>query len=217
MKKGLFIALLLLSSAVIPAVAQDAAAAKTRAYELYQAKRFNEAAQQFKAYFDTNPDDPAAMIDYASLLSELARHEDAAKLLETIHQKALENETAAFKLAVEYAALKRYADAEKLFAELEKSNNPAIASAAADSSQKATADQRRDARFKAEQHVGTRHHVGQRSLTIWPISSSIKTSSTRWVNWKKNRSPSPSPCKCSGYTVCRASINTPWHSTAPTN
>src|SRR5438034_4853029 len=153
MKKGLFIALLLLSSAFIPAVAQDAAAAKARAYELYQAKRFNEAAQQFKAYFDTNPDDPAAMIDYASLLSELARHEDAAKLLETIHQKAPENETAAFKLAVEYAALKRYADAEKLFAELEKSNNPAIASAALDSSRKAKEDQRREARFKAEQHV----------------------------------------------------------------
>ena len=153
MKEGVFIALLFLWSAVTPAFAQDAAAAKARAYELYQAKRFNEAAQQFKAYFDTNPNDPTAMTDYASLLSELARHDEAAKLLETIHQKAPENETAAFKLAVEYAALKRYADADKIFAELEKSNNPAIASAAADSSKKAKEDQRRDARFKAEQHV----------------------------------------------------------------
>ena len=153
MKEGVFIALLFLWSAVTPAFAQDAAAAKARAYELYQAKRFNEAAQQFKAYFDTNPNDPTAMTDYASLLSELARHDEAAKLLETIHQKAPENETAAFKLAVEYAALKRYADADKIFAELENSNNPAIASAAADSSKKAKEDQRRDARFKAEQHV----------------------------------------------------------------
>src|SRR5438552_3666061 len=153
MKEGVFIALLFLWSAVTPAFAQDAAVAKARAYELYQAKRFNVAAQQFKAYFDTNPNDPTAMIDYASLLSELARHDEAAKLLETIHQKAPENETAAFKLAVEYAALKRYADADKIFAELEKSNNPAIASAAADSSKKAKDDQRREARFKAEQHV----------------------------------------------------------------
>ena len=54
MKNGLLIALLALWSASLPVLAQDAATAKARAYELYQAKRFNEAAQQFKAYFDTN-------------------------------------------------------------------------------------------------------------------------------------------------------------------
>src|SRR5689334_51251 len=61
MKKGLFIALLFVASVIIPASAQNAAAAKARAYELYQAKRFNEAAQRFRAYFDTSPNHPAPM------------------------------------------------------------------------------------------------------------------------------------------------------------
>ncbi len=153
MKKGFYIAVLALCSVVLAARAQEPATLKARAYELYQAKQFDEAARQFKAYFDTNPDDSAAMIDYASLLSELRRHEEAVKLLETIRTKAPQNETAAFKLAVEYAALKRYADAEKIFTELAQSNNASIAGAAAEASKRAKDDQKREEQLKAEQHV----------------------------------------------------------------
>src|SRR5256885_5455324 len=112
MKKDLWFALILLGSLVLRSPAQQAADLKAAAYESYQAKRFEEAARNFQAYLEKNPDDPVAMADYASLLSELGRHQDSANLLETIRKKTPENETVAFKLAVEYAALKRYADAD---------------------------------------------------------------------------------------------------------
>jgi tetratricopeptide (TPR) repeat protein len=153
MKKELWFALILLASAVLPAPAQQAADLKAAAYELYQAKRFDEAARSFQAYLEKNPGDAVATIDYASLLSELQRHQEAANVLETIRKKTPQNETAAFKLAVEYAALKRYADADKLFAELEKSSNPALAIAAAEAAKRSKEDQQREEKLSQEQRV----------------------------------------------------------------
>lgn len=149
MKNGFSLGLIFLCALVFAVRAQD----KGKAYELYQAKRFAEAAAQFEAYLATNPDDPAAMIDYASLLSELNRHDDAIKVLQAVRAKTPQNETAAFRLGVEYAALKRFADADRIFTELAKSANPAIASAAADGSRRAKADEKKDQQFKAQQRV----------------------------------------------------------------
>src|SRR5258705_13525442 len=84
----------------VPAIAQESPAAlKSKAYELYQSKRFNEAAQSFKAYLAAAPDDRQAALDYAGLLSELARHDDPAKVYESIPNSAPANEAALFKLA----------------------------------------------------------------------------------------------------------------------
>ena len=126
---------------------------KAKAYELYQGKKFEEAAREFKAYLDANPDETAVMIDYAGLLSELKRHDEALQVLLTVHQKAPQNQTAYFKLGVEYAALKRYADAIKVFSELEKSNNAALAAAATNAAKRAAEDQKREEQLKAEQAV----------------------------------------------------------------
>src|SRR3954467_4950993 len=149
MKNGLFIGIMILCCSALPIVAQEGSAQKAKAYELYQAKRFEDSAREFKAYLQGSPDDLPAMIDYGSLLLELEQHDDAAKVFESIRAKAPQNETAAFKLAVEYAALKRYADALKIFDELQKSNNTAMAAAAADSLNRARQDLVREERFKA--------------------------------------------------------------------
>ena len=153
MKNGLFIGLVMLWTAALPIGAQQGAAIKAKAYELYQAKRFDDSAREFKAYLQANPDDLPAMIDYGSLLSELQQHDEAAKVFETIRAKAPENETALFKLAVEYAALKRYADAVQIFTDLQKSNNTAMAAGAADALSRARQDLAREEKFKAEQRV----------------------------------------------------------------
>src|SRR6266567_3349599 len=67
-----------------PLTAADAEAdqLKTRAYELYEQKRFEQAADSFQRYLQRVPADVKASLDYASLLSQLNRHDDAAKLLE---------------------------------------------------------------------------------------------------------------------------------------
>src|SRR6185503_8066059 len=104
----ILILLIGLCGAVLTLQGQEAT--KAKAYELYQGKKFEEAAREFKAYLVANPDDTAVMIDYAALLSELKRHDEALQVLLTVRQEAPQNETAYFKLGVEYAALKRYAD-----------------------------------------------------------------------------------------------------------
>src|SRR5438445_1928354 len=47
------------------------------AYELYELKRYPEAAAEFKHFLEQNPDDPRVAFDYGSLLSELKRHDEA--------------------------------------------------------------------------------------------------------------------------------------------
>jgi len=153
MMKGFFAILFVLAVAAGPLQAQNANALKARAYELYQARQFDAAAKQFESYLQQNRNDTAATFDYASLLSELNRHNDAARSLETLAQKNPGNETFSFKLAIEYVALKRYADAQKLLTTLERSNTPALAAAATDALARMRNDQKREERFKAEQHV----------------------------------------------------------------
>ena len=108
----------------------EARAAKARAYQLYEAKRFDEAATQFQLYVASNPDDAKALYDYASLLSQLNRHADAARQFEALHQKHPQHEAGYFKLGVEYVLLQRPADAEKVFTELQQSSNAQMAAAA---------------------------------------------------------------------------------------
>jgi TolA-binding protein len=163
----------------VTAWGQDADALKAKAYQLYQSRQFSAAAQQFEAYLQERPTDSAAMLDYGSLLAELNRHEQAARVLETLRRQAPRNETVTFKLAVEYANLKRFADAERLFSELAKSRNPAMASAAADALARARSDEEREEKFKAEQNVydlanGFKYEEVVRAVdelkTRWPLS-----------------------------------------------
>jgi len=136
-----------------PGAAQDAAADRGKAYELYDEKRFAEAADAFQAYLQKNPDDAQATLDFAALLSQLNRHAEAATLLEALHLKNPQNEAAYFKLGVEYVTLKRPAEAEQVFAALEKSANADLATAATETLQRLRADVAREARLKAEQSV----------------------------------------------------------------
>src|SRR5438309_6083225 len=87
------------------AEAGAAETAKSRAYELYELKRYPEAAAEFKHYLEQNPDDPRVAFDYGSLLSELKRHDEAATVLESLHRKEPEQEVAYFRLGAEYVYL----------------------------------------------------------------------------------------------------------------
>src|SRR5262249_25146119 len=108
----------------------EAEALKSNAYRLYEQKHYVEAADSFQRYLQRNPADAKAAVDCAALLSQLNRHDQAAKVLEDLHQTIPRNEPAYFKLAVEFVSLGRFADAEKVFTELEKSANRDLASAA---------------------------------------------------------------------------------------
>lgn len=131
----------------------DAPAAKARAYELYEAKRFADAAAQFQSYLQLNADDIKALFDYASLLVQLNRHEDAARQFELLHQKAPQHEAAYFKLGVEYVALKRIADAERVFSELQRSTNQDMAAAGTDALRQLKDEAARQERMKSEMQV----------------------------------------------------------------
>ncbi|TMP98975.1 MAG: tetratricopeptide repeat protein [Verrucomicrobia bacterium] len=131
----------------------DAAFARSQAYELYEQKRFDEAAARFKDYVEQNPDDLRAALDYAALLSQLTRHEAAARVLEDVHGRSPEHEVAYFRLGVEYVNLKRHADAERVFIEVEKSPNRELADAAAEALGRLREDLERDLRFEAERGV----------------------------------------------------------------
>src|ERR1051325_7253980 len=118
----------------------EAEALKSRAYQLSEQKRYEQAAEAFQRYLERVPGDTRTGLDYAALLSQLNRHDTAAKLLEEIHQKNPRNEAAYFKLGVEYVSLRRFADAERVFTELEKSTNRDLATAAADANRRLRAD-----------------------------------------------------------------------------
>ena len=67
MKRKIAIALIALGLATVRATAVD----KAKAYELYEQKRFEEAAEQFRLYVQENPNDAQAAFDFAGLLSQL--------------------------------------------------------------------------------------------------------------------------------------------------
>ena len=135
------------------AEAGAAEAAKSRAYELYELKRYPEAAAEFKRYLEQNPDDPLVAFDYGSLLSELKRHDEAATVLESLHRKEPEQEVAYFRLGAEYVYLERYAEAGKIFSELERSSNRDLALAATEANRRLQADLAREKRLAAERGV----------------------------------------------------------------
>src|SRR5437773_9715693 len=81
-----FIAAVLLMPTLLIGADADAELLKSRAYQLSEQKQYEEAADAFQRYLEGVPGDTRAALDYASLLSQLNRHEAAAKLLEEIHQ-----------------------------------------------------------------------------------------------------------------------------------
>src|SRR5207245_280912 len=90
MKKSIPLSCLLVGLWLVarPGAAQDAAADRGKAYELYDEKRFAEAADAFQAYLQKNTDDAQATLDFAALLSQLNRHAEAATLLR--HQEVID-------------------------------------------------------------------------------------------------------------------------------
>jgi predicted Zn-dependent protease len=150
------LALAVLLSAVTANAAEISAElqeARAKAYELYQQKRYEASAEQFRKYVTQAPADFPAAIDYAGLLVELDRHAEAARVLESVHQKQPQNESAYFKLGVVYMTLKRADDAEKAFLALEKSTNRDMAGAARQALAELRQDRTRKARFKAEENI----------------------------------------------------------------
>src|SRR5438093_5438684 len=135
------------------ATARSSAVDKAKAYELYDQKRFAEAAEQFRLYVQENPNDAQAAFDFAGLLSQLNRHAEAAKIFEGLYQKNARNEAAYFKLGVEYVQLQRFADAEKVFTALEGSTNPDMARSAAEGKKQLQRDIAKAAKQKAEDRV----------------------------------------------------------------
>jgi TolA-binding protein len=147
-----FCSILLLCLCAVRVLAQSSAE-KVRAYELYEQKRFEEAAAQFSRHLEQEPADTRAALDYASILSQLNRHTEAAKVLEALHRRAPENEPAYFKLGTTYVQLSRYPEAEVVFSTLEKSSNKDMALAAAEALRSLRETMARVDRMKAEQRI----------------------------------------------------------------
>ena len=128
-----FLYLLLLSSmAIAPGrtAPGDSSDLKARAYEAFRQNKFAEATNAFHLYLEQNSQDIAATLDYAAALAQLNQEAEAARLLEKLHQQHPANEAAYFRLGQMYVQLKRYAEAEKVFQELERSANMDMAAAA---------------------------------------------------------------------------------------
>ena len=126
---------------------------KASAYELYSRKEIEKSLAEFRAYLERRPADVPARIDFAGVLSEARRHEEAARVLEQVREAQPAHETARFKLGVEYVYLGRNDDAARIFAELQKSANRDLAEAAADASRQLKNAMAREERLKAEQNV----------------------------------------------------------------
>jgi tetratricopeptide (TPR) repeat protein len=131
----------------------EAREARAKAYELFEQKQYEASADQFRKYVAQAPEDFTAAIDYAGLLAHLERHAEAARLLESVHQKQPQNESAYFKLGVVYVTLKRPDDAEKVFVSLEKSTNRDMAAAARQAVAELRQDRSQQARFQAEENI----------------------------------------------------------------
>jgi TolA-binding protein len=134
-------------------VTEAEAGLRARAYELFEAKRFSEAAEQFRAYLDRNQRDARALFDYAALLLQLNRPDEAARALEQLHQSQPRHEAGYFRLGTIYIQLGRSADAERVFRELQQSSNRAMAAAAGEALQKLGQEEARASRVRAEARV----------------------------------------------------------------
>lgn len=150
------LASILLASTFLASAAEpsaEAATARAQAYELFEQKQYEASAEQFRKYLAEAPEDFGAAVDYGSLLAQLGRHAEAARVLEAVHEKQPRNEPAYFKLGVVYLTLKRFADAENVFAALEKSTNPDMARAARDALARLRNERDREARYSAEENI----------------------------------------------------------------
>jgi tetratricopeptide (TPR) repeat protein len=150
------LALLLLASALTTKPAElstEARQARAKAYELFDQKQYEASAREFRKYLPQAPGDFAAAVDYAGLLAQLGRQAEAARVLESVHEKQPQNEAAYFKLGAVYLTLQRGDDAEKVFVALEKSGNRDMARAARDALAGLRQDRAREARFKAEENI----------------------------------------------------------------
>jgi predicted Zn-dependent protease len=134
-------------------VSAEARAARAKAYELFEQKEFEASAREFRKYLAEVPEDFPAAIDYAGLLAQLGRHAEAVPVLESVHAKQPQNESAYFKLGVEYVTLQRSVDAERIFVALEKSANADMATAAREALAGLRQDRAREVRFKAEENI----------------------------------------------------------------
>jgi tetratricopeptide (TPR) repeat protein len=143
----------LTTAAIAAEPSAEARAARTKAYELYDQKQYDQAAEQFQKYLAEAPEDFTTQVDYAGLLSQLDRHARAARVLEAVHEKQPQNEAAWFKLGVIYLTLKRLDDAEKAFAALEKSTNADMAAAARDALVRLREERNRETRYQAEENI----------------------------------------------------------------
>lgn len=131
----------------------DALSLRKQAYDTYQQGNYTAAADNFRSYLADRPTDAQATYDYACLLAQLGRHAEAVPLLESLHRMNPGREAAYFKLGVEYVLLKRDADAEKVFTELQSSANSDVAIAAAEAASRLKSDQARAARYAAESEI----------------------------------------------------------------
>ena len=138
---------------VPPAVNADLAALKAKAYQLYDAKDYTGAAAQFQTYLTRQSGDVRALFDYAGILAELNRLEEAARQLELLHQQRPQHEAGYFQLGIIYVRLGRAADAQQVFTQLQQSTNPDMAAAAREALQKSRGEQAQAARFQAETHA----------------------------------------------------------------
>src|SRR5688500_8167693 len=146
-----FAALILFASALVAGGAEpspEALAARAKAYELFEQRQYEASAEQFRKYLAEAPEDSTVMIDYAGLLAQIGRPAEAARILEAVHAKQPQNESAYFKLGVVYLTIKRSDDAEKVFAALEKSTNRDMATAARDALARLRDERSRETRFK---------------------------------------------------------------------
>ncbi|MCI0745042.1 MAG: tetratricopeptide repeat protein [Verrucomicrobia subdivision 3 bacterium] len=150
---GMILAQILGALALAADPSPEVLALKAHAYELYERKQFDQAAEQFKRYLAQAPADHSAAIDYASVLADLRRYAEAATVLESVHQAQPQNEAAHFKLALIYLNLQRAEDARKTFAALESSTNADMAAAARDALARLREESMRADRQTAEEHV----------------------------------------------------------------
>jgi TolA-binding protein len=165
------------SQVPVQPVTEAEAGLRARAYELYQAKRFGEAAEQFRLYLDRNQRDARVLFDYASLLLQLHRHDEAARALEQLHQLQPRHEAGYFRLGATYVNLGRSGDAERVFRELQQSSNPAMAAAAGEALQKLGKDEARTARIRAETHVFELARAGDHTGVLAAIGELEKNES----------------------------------------
>lgn len=148
---------------------------------LFAQRRYEEAAGAYRRYLEKTPDDVPATYAYASLLSQLRQHAEAAQVLEALLKQHPGHLAASFKLGVEYTLLQRAPEAEKIFRTLSQSSNPDMAAAATDALRRLGQDQHRAATFQAEEKIYELAAKGQQRQALDAIMNVEKTGPLSWT------------------------------------